>query len=238
MAYRTDENGKYVRTVRCSNCWESGHNKSKCPREKERYERAKLEDPDSWFVKNYERKKAERSKRACGYCREAGHTRRTCAYLKSDKVATIAKNKQWRQNVVEFFNNLGLGIGALVEMQRRRSWGDKPKQVVLITGINWGNLTFQPTHVRMRQALRVRAMKDFSREQAVGFPCDPAGIVNDVGTVSEGLHVKVLGRVSREAIEASVPAKWLTGAGPEVDDMFVDSYGKPAERYQVTWVDQ
>ena len=31
MAYMTDENGNYKRTVRCGYCYEKGHNKSSCP---------------------------------------------------------------------------------------------------------------------------------------------------------------------------------------------------------------
>ena len=34
MAYRVDENGNYVRTVRCGYCYEMGHNASSCPQKK------------------------------------------------------------------------------------------------------------------------------------------------------------------------------------------------------------
>ena len=30
MAYMTDENGNYKRTVTCGHCYEKGHNKSSC----------------------------------------------------------------------------------------------------------------------------------------------------------------------------------------------------------------
>ena len=36
MAYKVDENGNYKRTVRCSHCYEKGHNRSSCPHLRER----------------------------------------------------------------------------------------------------------------------------------------------------------------------------------------------------------
>ena len=35
MAYTTDANGNYKRTVRCGYCYETGHNKSSCEAKKE-----------------------------------------------------------------------------------------------------------------------------------------------------------------------------------------------------------
>ena len=35
MAYITDKNGNYKRTVRCSHCYEKEHNKSACPKRKQ-----------------------------------------------------------------------------------------------------------------------------------------------------------------------------------------------------------
>ena len=236
MAYRMDENGNYVRTVRCSNCWESGHNKSKCPREKARYERAKLEDPDSWFVKNYESRKAERSKRACSYCRETGHTRRTCEHFKTDMAGTVAMNKEWRQKALDFFENIGLGIGSLIEVENKSRWGSNSSHNVLVTGFHWENLTFQVSNARHR-ALKVRTLENFGRETYVGMPSDPAGIVTDFDP-DYGIHVKVLGPISRNAVKAAVPAKWLTGAGDEVKKMFLDHNDKPCERYEVNWLEK
>jgi len=173
MSYRTDENGKYVRTVRCSNCWESGHNKSKCPAEKERYERAKLEDPDSWFVKRYEADKEARSKRACGYCRESGHTRRTCTTFLDDKQKTVKLNKEWRQQALDFFKNLGLGVGSLISVKETSSWNHRSRtaKVCLVSAIQWDTLSFKikegsgghqmPTTAKY--ALHVRPINDFGR---------------------------------------------------------------------------
>ena len=64
MAYKVDENGNYQRTVRCSHCYEVGHNKSSCPKRKQdlkdniaRYTKELEEDnfSEPWYKENTER---------------------------------------------------------------------------------------------------------------------------------------------------------------------------------------
>ena len=231
------KNGGYVRTVTCSACWEPGHNKSKCPARKERYERAKEEDPDSWFVKTYEREKESRSVRSCGYCRESGHTRRTCAHRKSDRAKTVEMNKEWRRQALDYFENLGLGVGSLIEVENKSRWGSNTSHNVLVTGIHWENLTFQAKPSPPRKALRVRTLEDFANETYMGLPSDPAGIITDFDP-EYGIHVKVLGPVSREVLKASVPDTWLTGEGEEVEKMFLNYDDKPCQRGDVNWLEK
>ena len=97
MAYMTDENGNYKRTVRCGHCYEKGHNKGSCPKRKqdlktniEAYSKQLAEDKfrnsyDRECIERYLRRSKEQlhkmetkdQNRKCGYCSEPGHTRRT-----------------------------------------------------------------------------------------------------------------------------------------------------------------
>ena len=55
----------YKRTVRCSYCYESGHNKSSCPQYAARIEEIRQESGDDHYaVAAYDRKKAKRKAKA------------------------------------------------------------------------------------------------------------------------------------------------------------------------------
>ena len=64
MAYITDENGNYKRTVRCGHCYEKGHNKSACPERKKdlkaNVERYTKELAENKFAHDYQRDNTER----------------------------------------------------------------------------------------------------------------------------------------------------------------------------------
>ena len=224
------------RTVTCSACWDTGHNRSGCPKLKEKYEREKKENPDSWWVKDYEAKLARRKTRSCSYCKEEKHTKRTCKHIKADKAKTVAMNKEWRVQALEHLKRIGLGIGALVQFDNKNSWGDSRVENVMISDIIWRNLTFQIKNGGNPYAFSVRPVADFARTTRVDFPIDAHGRLTqdrDYGT-----HADVLGPVSGSSIEASVPEGWLTGEGPEIDEMFTDRDGKLRERYYIDWVEK
>ena len=224
------------RTVTCSICWETGHNKSTCPVQKERYERRKKEDPDGWWVQNYEANEKRRKRRTCGYCKEEGHTKRTCEHIKADKIKTVQLNKEWRANALEYFKNLGLGVGALVQFVYKRSWGEDQVENVLVSEVLWENLTFMIKNGANPYSFRCRPLNEASQNRLVDFPMDPAGIVSPNSTY--GLAIRVLGPVSGSCIEANVPENWLSGEGEEVDSLFLDSRGKTKERYYIDWIEK
>jgi len=159
MAYMTDENGNYKRTVRCGHCYDKGHNKSACPKRKqdlkdniEHYIK-KLADStapaDDWQRQNIERY-LKRSKeqlhkmetrgqnRKCGYCSEPGHTRRTCPERKSEVSRVTDETIDFRNRVVERLINDGFGPGALVKVRHRH--GEEPRLAV-VTHVNFMELT-------------------------------------------------------------------------------------------------
>ena len=217
-------------TVTCSWCYNTGHNKNGCKERKEYLAR----NPDSWEVQRDVERKGR--KRQCSYCKDTGHTKRTCNYIKSDKAKTIQMNKEWRADALDYFKNLGLGVGALVQFVHKRSYDTDQVENVLVSEIFWDALTFAVKNGASPYAFRCRPLEDGSRTRLVDFPVDPAGIVtprNDFG-----LHIRVLGPVSGGSIEANVPDSWLTGDCKAVDDMFVDHKGKQRERYYIDWIEQ
>jgi len=224
----------YKRTVTCSHCWKAGHNRSGCSELREKMQERLKDDPEDWYAKDYFETKARSKKRACGYCRENGHTRPTCKYLIADKKKTIHMNQEWRQNALDFFKNLGLGVGALVQVENKRTWdGESEVKNMLVTEVLWDKLTFLTKNNSSDYGFRVRPLEDFSRERYIGFPMDPAGIVSvDDGY---GTQMKVLGPVSCTSIESNVPDSWLQGK-EGIDKMFVDRDGKQRLRYHLQWL--
>ena len=52
-------------TVRCSNCYDKGHNRSGCPKLKADMQKRLDENPDDVYAQHYFEKKQRRSKRTC-----------------------------------------------------------------------------------------------------------------------------------------------------------------------------
>jgi hypothetical protein len=135
MAYITDENGNYKRTVTCGHCYEKGHNKGSCAKRKvdlaqrvEHYEQELSKgDLDSWRKDNMERH-LERTKsdlnkmmtkgqnRKCGYCGEPGHTRRTCPTRKTLVAEKTTEAIAIRTSAAERMVADGFGPGSLVSV--------------------------------------------------------------------------------------------------------------------------
>ena len=155
MAYMTDENGNYKRTVRCGHCYEKGHNKSACPKRKqdlqsniEHYtkELANSTAPaDDWQRKNIERY-LQRSKdqlhkmetrgqnRKCGFCSETGHTRRTCPHRKAKVAESTRDTLDFRAKVLARMVEAGYAPGCLVEV-RNPIAGSSAHVLAIVTDI-------------------------------------------------------------------------------------------------------
>ena len=144
MAYTVDENGNYKRTVRCGHCYEKGHNKSSCPdlrkRLRENIANAKAAiEKNQWNydwqerdAKNRLRRAAEQlhkleskgKSRKCGYCKEEGHTRRTCPKRKEEVIHHTERTLKFRRELCDRFIANGLGPGALVAVDSREWTND------------------------------------------------------------------------------------------------------------------
>ncbi len=134
MAYTYDENGNYKRTVRCSHCWEKGHNKSSCPDRKKQLQASiktlKERLATDEYEYDYGRENDQRrlvnvteqlSKmmnkgkgRKCSYCDETGHNRRSCPKRKQDIGIYSAETRTYREKFLEKMREIGLGVGAIV----------------------------------------------------------------------------------------------------------------------------
>ena len=160
MAYITDENGNYKRTVRCGYCYEKGHNKSACPKRRadlkdniERYTRELAEDK---FSREWEKTNTERylrnakealhkmetrgQNRKCGYCGEPGHTRRTCPHRKEKVDEALAATIDARKRIVERMVIDGFGPGALINVGN-----EEQKILAVVDEIRIGDVA--PGHV-------------------------------------------------------------------------------------------
>ena len=160
MAYITDKNGNYKRTVSCGYCYETGHNQGSCEQKKQHvldsiasYEQQLA---DNNFSDDWERRHAERylerykqqleksnnkgKNRKCSYCTEPGHTRRTCKKRKGDMSDWATQALAARHKFSEKFIEYGLGPGALVSMRR---WREEDPHLALVESIFWENLSHE-----------------------------------------------------------------------------------------------
>jgi len=98
-------------TVRCGNCYESGHNRTGCPKLKKAWE----EDPTSYEGREWARIVERKAKpKMCGYCDESGHTRAGCDTMKAHKVIFTNDAILWRRALVKWMSENQLRVGALV----------------------------------------------------------------------------------------------------------------------------
>lgn len=104
----------YNGTVRCSYCYNKGHNRRSCPELKKFIE----ENPDSWRAVQARESKKRASKRKCSWCDNTGHNLRTCPWRKDiqeNGPALIQKVNKLHQHIVA---KRGSARGALLR------WGN------------------------------------------------------------------------------------------------------------------
>ena len=140
-------------TVRCSHCYQTGHNKRGCPQLKEEIERRRAEfGDDDWKVRSHDSHRRWTSRkgetRRCTYCGEIGHNRRTCPTLGGHVEQMQKASVVFRRRFVDALQASGVGVGSL--LVHNSYWNDG-KTRYLVTGINWG------------------AVSAFSRREGVGI---------------------------------------------------------------------
>jgi len=187
VAYIINENGEYKRTVRCSHCWEKGHNKSSCPDRKTQltkrikdFEAAIAKDDyDSSYRRDNDQRyladaKAQLDKmlnkgkgRECSYCAQTGHNRRTCQYRKNDIAAHTEKTKTFREKFVEKMSEIGLGVGAIVRQTIRTKDDNAVSALAFVESVNWDEMDYRDMYqqnsyyLRCSNILRLRVLGDY-----------------------------------------------------------------------------
>lgn len=129
-------------SIRCRHCYGKGHNVRSCKKLEEQvknnptcYYALKY---DNLFDKDGNKKKAKDSK-SCSYCKEPGHTRRTCNTKMMDLVHNIKTNAEYRQDWLAFMKSKGMGVGALISVYNNQ---------YLVTGFNFDNVICQQGNAR------------------------------------------------------------------------------------------
>ena len=162
MAYMTDDEGNWKRTVTCGHCYEKGHNKSSCTVLRKdlrnriaKYKAALVSDEfeHDWQRNNAQtylqdaarrlhRLEGKGKTRKCGYCSDKGHTRRTCTERKEHVMTHTEKTLKFRRELCDHFIAHGLGPGALVEVDPREWTNDAKESRALgvVTSIDFSEI--------------------------------------------------------------------------------------------------
>lgn len=193
------------RTVRCSHCFQSGHNKMGCSDYKQRIEELRALYGDEYYtVREYDRKKnnkRESSKtRKCSYCGQTGHNRAGCEKLKSAIAAYSARNAEYRANVISALVEWGLGPGAMIQWDDY--WGSK--KTALIVGIQWDKINMS---VPLESFLEVTDVKELNSKyrQAMQLPLHLTGR-------TYGADYATVVATTESKIKQSIPAGFLDGS--------------------------
>jgi len=182
----------YNGTVRCSWCYNVGHNKAGCPQRK----KYALENPDSYEAKRYfaeqERRKETVKNRVCSYCGGKDHNRRGCKVLKEDRSLIIQRQEKYEKHFADVCNSAGLGPGTLIKIADQ--YNEDKYCVGLITSMYPSNIDFlfQDTeavaHYSMRERTffnaRIVSTSGYTEEDRNSWSKPPA--FNDHLSVSAG----------------------------------------------------
>ena len=172
MKLYEEKNDSYRSKPRCGYCRKEGHNQYNCPEVAKDWASWKeYKVPTShhgWYMSRnhpkywgewYEKCKEvyyEQQRRAnapknqpsrttpkCGFCGEEGHNRRNCDEMQKFIEKCKVANENYRRRVRKFLvDELGLDVGAAIEVSKTASWAsmDKEYQVGIITDINWDSV--------------------------------------------------------------------------------------------------
>ena len=156
----------YKRTVRCSHCYESGHNKMGCPQFKEQIERYRANYGDDYYaVSRYDEKKARMSNaknnRSCSYCGTHGHSRSQCTKLKAAKELFRTKNVEYRENFLKALIDNGIGPGAKLKFESSY----RGEIVGMIKKIHWEKIHMGAKHEDVIQFIPMQHVQHINDER-------------------------------------------------------------------------
>jgi hypothetical protein len=201
----------YSGTVRCSYCYEEGHNRRSCPKLKQEIE----SNPDGYYARMEKHKKATHKDRECSYCKQTGHNRKTCKSLKIDMQNAATINHYWRCRVKNYMANKGIGIGALVEFD----YGYNRPVLCMVTGFDWedGNFkaktnSFMGSFVRVRPLTKMDTLRQGDISLRLPTDCEEMPKEESMhGYNGHNRITKVVSPLTFAEVSSQVPAIWLTG---------------------------
>jgi hypothetical protein len=78
----------------------------------------------------------------CGFCGSTDHNRRDCGAMKQFKQRLLEANRDWRQRFYDkLVGELGLSVGAVVNVKVPISWKETEEKIGIIESINWDELS-------------------------------------------------------------------------------------------------
>ena len=112
----------------------------------------------------------------CGYCKETGHTRRTCSHIDTGKALLAQANRNFRQWFYkEYVVNQGLSTGSMVSFTITQPSGyasnynsnvpTHNKVTTIVTGVNWDT-------INLLSALELSATKVSWGSEVDGKKCE------------------------------------------------------------------
>lgn len=215
--------GNYRGNVRCSYCYDRGHNKRTCPERLERlkrnfeHEHEKSQSSQDHYSGYYARQIAkmtgvnpatgekrvrrdESRGRTCTYCKDYGHNRRTCQTLKSDLARYAVLTREARQQVRDWALQDGVGVGAMVKYKQ---YGYEEDATLMMVEA----LDLQCTHHRQRSYnVRLRPISGVGRKVyiEVNSPAQRAERAN-----RHSAALEVVGKLTPEQMAAQIGEEWI-----------------------------
>jgi len=224
--------GNYNGTVTCGHCYNQGHNKRSCSRYTERMQRAYQEAKDEGNQPHIEYYAAQVAKRTginpetgatrkrrdesygrkCSYCREGGHSRRTCSSIKEDHRNYRRMASVVRKDMLARMQEHGFGIGSLVTLTGSE-WNAEAGEyqdatsAYLVTKIKWENIG--PHNQTGDNCVKVISVKDPSNQPWLSMPDSVSGSADSRYSRAPDL----VGATPPEKINP--PSAWTAGARAE-----------------------
>ena len=197
----------YKRTVRCSHCYQTGHNKSGCPDYKAKIEEWRAAGIFMSTVEAYDRKKAKKAtaakNRSCSYCGEAGHSRAGCSKMKAQMERYRIRNKEYRSSYLKAVLENGLGPGALLSAE---GWGGS-KTLYLVMSVDWSKVSMHEKDARVFHVLPVERLGAPNKQR---WSSDFA-LPSHVRGTEYGQHYKVEVKADESSIFAILPPEYHDG---------------------------
>jgi len=240
--------GNYNGTVTCGHCYHQGHNKRSCPRFTERMQRAYQEAKDEGNAPHIEYYAAQVAKRTginpetgatrkrrnesygrkCSYCREGGHSRRTCGSMKEDTRNYRRMSSVVRRDMLARMQEHGFGVGSLVTMTANQ-WNEEAGEyqdttnAYLVTKIKWESIG--PHNQSGNSCVKVMAVKDPSNQAWMPMPTEVSG--SEENRYSRA--PEIVGATPPEKINP--PSAWTAGARAEEGENAPFEKGVPRQEY-------